>query len=876
MEVAAVCALLIFVAFCLSGIVCLIWGLSSTLKIRKEQEKTFSMLSSLLKEMALLKKSLHKTVVSEKIAPIKTDIDIPGVKTPNLTNSKIVAVKKPTVDPTMEAAANAAKLANSTHTKPKPMPKATVPAKYTMPEKSAQPPERVTPTVASTSPQHTETKNQPPPLPAPAVVEKSENAFERKAGEILGQIWNWIVVGEEFRNPDVSMEYAVASVWLLRVAIVILVLAGVFFVNYSIEKGWLGPVARVSGIFVAGLVMLGGGVKMANKKYHPIALGLLGGGLAMLYLGVFAGFAKFKIIDVTTGFALMIIVTIAAGVLSVRLNSLLVAVLGVVGGYMTPMMINSGSGNLPGLYAYMLILGICVLGIAKYRDWKLLNALAFLFTYSLFLVSLDQKYTSADFAMAITFLSLFFMLFSFVPILYNLVNKQKATILELFFMMLNATVFFGKAYGLIIDKYDKRYVAIVTVALALFYIAQIHFFAVRKQRDRNFLIALAGFASFFITFTFPMLLSDAWITTAWAVQALIFMWMSVKMRSNLVRVVAYLLYLLTFARLASHDLSADFLHASSAPYWNAMLDRFMTMGVMILSLAGSFQLLKRERMRDEDSGVYVEAMSSNDIPSPFMDSTVAKIVFWAAFIFLFGYLQFESHAFCGAYYPPLKSTIVSFVWIAAMCYLICRRLELGSGVWRVLTLFMSAYLLKLLFFDLPFWDFSFTRFLYSGDYSYESGLMRLLDFIPSVLFFAYAAFVYRKTLKDERSEVITLDQVFGVSSIIMLFLYTTFELNSFLAWKASGFQSGGISILWSLFAIAFILTGILKRLKVFRYSGLALFLVVVAKVFFSDLSRLDQLYRIIAFLALGLIILAAAFLYVKFKMYFENEKEEEK
>ncbi|NOY74829.1 MAG: DUF2339 domain-containing protein [Kiritimatiellaeota bacterium] len=307
-----------------------------------------------------------------------------------------------------------------------------------------------------------------------------------------------------------------------------------------------------------------------------------------------------------------------------------------------------------------------------------------------------------------------------------------------------------------------------------------------------------------------------------------------------------------------------------------MLDRFMSMGVMTLSLAGSFRLLKRERLEERKASVYAEAMSSNDIPAPVMDSTMVKIMFWAAFLFLFAYLQFEAHSFCGAYYPPLRLTVISFVWLAAMLYLIVRRSELGSTIWNILMLFMAAYLVKLLFFDLPFWDFSFSRFVYAGDYSYEAGLMRLLDFIPSVLFFAYAAFVFRQTLKGDGGMSLSLDQIFGASSIILLFLYATFEVNSFLSWKAPGFRAGGISILWSVFAIAFILTGMLKHLKIFRYSGLALFIVVVAKVFFSDLDQLDQLYRIVAFLALGLIILAAAILYVKFKTVFENKPEEKR
>jgi uncharacterized membrane protein len=50
-----------------------------------------------------------------------------------------------------------------------------------------------------------------------------------------------------------------------------------------------------------------------------------------------------------------------------------------------------------------------------------------------------------------------------------------------------------------------------------------------------------------------------------------------------------------------------------------------------------------------------------------------------------------------------------------------------------------------------------------------------------------------------------------------------------------------------------------------RYLGLGLFAIVVWKVFFLDLSQLDQIYRIVAFLLLGILVLAGSFVYLKYR-----------
>jgi hypothetical protein len=72
------------------------------------------------------------------------------------------------------------------------------------------------------------------------------------------------------------------------------------------------------------------------------------------------------------------------------------------------------------------------------------------------------------------------------------------------------------------------------------------------------------------------------------------------------------------------------------------------------------------------------------------------------------------------------------------------------------------------------------------------------------------------------------------------------------------------SIAWALFALLLLIVGIRKRTAATRYAGLAMLGITIVKLFFHDLSQLDQLYRIGAFIAVAVIAIVASFLYQRF------------
>ena len=53
------------------------------------------------------------------------------------------------------------------------------------------------------------------------------------------------------------------------------------------------------------------------------------------------------------------------------------------------------------------------------------------------------------------------------------------------------------------------------------------------------------------------------------------------------------------------------------------------------------------------------------------------------------------------------------------------------------------------------------------------------------------------------------------------------------------------------------------------------FAVVACKVFFIDLARLEQVYRILAFIVLGIVVLIGAYFYMRYRQIFAGTTDKE-
>lgn len=514
--------------------------------------------------------------------------------------------------------------------------------------------------LVSSAPEGDSRSETPPSVPAAA--RDVPNSTDAVAADTLKRIGNWLLFGQERAPTGTALEVAIAANWLLRIGMLILVLGIAFFLKYSIDRGWIGPFERVLLGTATGLAMVTAGSLLLGGRYRLLAHGLQGGGIVTLYLSVFAAAVFLKLIDpVPVGFAGMACVTALAWFLALVFGSPLTAVIGIAGGYITPVVLPSDEVQFVALYTYLTILGLGVLGISLRRNWPQLNILSFLGTYLLAVRSIFQGYSMDSYWTVLFFLTLFFVLFSTIVFLASRL-RARASLFDLGMLWLNALFFFGLAdyitrRWLAVSHSAPQWTALIPLGIAVYYSAHTYFLLLRRGKDAMLFHASVGLASLFVAIAVPMVLSGDWITFAWAAQSLVMLWLALRIDSRFLRSASWVLFAITAFGFFAFDVvkpvkfMLDWRGVLAADIAR-FLSRLAALGGAVLCVALAARLLFRRIAQSDPRTAAAEA----DIPA------AARVLAVTAAAMLFVYATQEVRYGVEAYYPGMESGAVSIWW----------------------------------------------------------------------------------------------------------------------------------------------------------------------------------------------------------------------
>jgi uncharacterized membrane protein len=149
-----------------------------------------------------------------------------------------------------------------------------------------------------------------------------------------------------------------------------------FFVRYSFEHNLITPEMRVALGAMAGLGLIGGGLWMPRPKFAVTAQTLCATGIVTLYAVIFGAYSLYHFLGLSAAFAIMAVITAAAFFLAVRMDAQVVAILGLLGGFLTPLLLSTGQDNPAGLFTYLAILDAGLIAVALRQRWRYLVMLA--------------------------------------------------------------------------------------------------------------------------------------------------------------------------------------------------------------------------------------------------------------------------------------------------------------------------------------------------------------------------------------------------------------------------------------------------------------------------------------------------------------------
>lgn len=150
------------------------------------------------------------------------------------------------------------------------------------------------------------------PQPNPAVSPLRQSRFKREGLENL--------IGKSLLN---------------RIGIIVL-LAMAYFLKYSFDNNWIGPLGRIVIGYVLGAGFLIAGDILMRRGYNYFSQGISGGGISIIYLATFAAVSFYHLISSPLAFVLLVLIALSGGLLAVRQNALGLVFIATLGGFMTP------------------------------------------------------------------------------------------------------------------------------------------------------------------------------------------------------------------------------------------------------------------------------------------------------------------------------------------------------------------------------------------------------------------------------------------------------------------------------------------------------------------------------------------------------------
>lgn len=392
-------------------------------------------------------------------------------------------------------------------------------------------------------------------------------------------------------SPPRDLETLVGGQWLTWLGILAIFFGTAFFLGMDLTGPLAGAGQIVAGVLVGALFILAGR-GLARRAGRFLALGLLGGGVALFYVTAYAAYAFHQLVPAVVVFPFLLGAALVGGGLALLESSLTVAGLALVGALLTPLLLRGGEDPTRALFPYLLAVNLGAVWVAARRRWPFLPLAAFLGTVLLVGQWWDVHYGPDRRSVALLGTGSLWLLYLLLPGLGTPRPGFWGTARTL------VTVASGLLFEWVLYQVlEPGYVVLrgpATALLALVYVALGDLLRRRRRGRTPPARALQYTGIVLAVLAVPIQFDLAWITLGWSLMAVILLWMGLAGGDRGDRYLAYAVTAIAVFRVLTFDTADSLDHVSA---YRPLLSGSFLVGILAAGTLGVSSLLLR-RFRD--------------------------------------------------------------------------------------------------------------------------------------------------------------------------------------------------------------------------------------------------------------------------------------
>lgn len=388
-----------------------------------------------------------------------------------------------------------------------------------------------------------------------------------------------------------QIESIIGRRWVGWIAISLILFATAFFLKYAFDNRWIGEVGRVAIGITFGIAFSIAGFRYHRRGWRIFSQILTAGGIILLYLSTYGAFGYYHLVGQKTAFVYLVILIAEAAALALIYNAPAIAIMALIGGFLTPLLLDSGRDQYRSFFAYLVALDIGALALLKH--WRGLSSVAYFGTQLLFWIWYNDNYHHQKRAAVLVFQTALFLIFLVSHLGRDFIRREPATNEDVLLLVVNPFVFFFTAYNLL-NPTHHDWMGVFAIGMALLYASAAKILLKRLDTSRREVLLFIAIALTFLTIAIPIQLSSNWITIAWAVEGLAILWAALELRSVRLRAHAFALFTLAFFKLLFWDTP----YGHRLPFTPIFNRYFLSSIAVIACFLGAIYLFEKARKRN--------------------------------------------------------------------------------------------------------------------------------------------------------------------------------------------------------------------------------------------------------------------------------------